>query len=80
MPFTALPSGCPFVPALQRDIPGRSVLQARGACTPEDCAPFQVLPGRNPLLPENPVTQSLKERFRFLRLTEHPGLVWDRAP
>ena len=51
-----------------------------GASIPKDFAPFQVFQGRNPLLPENPVTQSLKERFRFLRLTEHPGLVWDRSP
>ena len=28
LPFTAEPSGCPFVPTLRRDFPGRSVLQA----------------------------------------------------
>jgi len=80
LPVTAKLSSCPFSSALRLRIPGRSVIQASATGSRRIQLPFQVMPGRNPYSPDVPVTRSLKERFRFHRLTEHPGLVWDLVP
>ena len=49
LPVTADPSGCPFVPVFRQDIPGRSVLQALGADTPEGfCSLISSIRGRSP--------------------------------
>lgn len=66
--FTAVSSGCPF-PRLP-GVPGRSVIQAY-ADPPRREVQFTVLIGPKSFVSCSPVTQSLKERFRFHRSAEH---------
>jgi len=63
LPVTAEPSGCPFVPP-ERNF-GDECRSGTAAHFPKDVASVSDHPGPKSVVFCGPVTQSLKERFRF---------------
>ena len=64
VPVTAEPSGCPFFPSCDRNS-GTKCHSGAGTYFPKDIVSVSGNPGPKPVVFCSPVTQSLKERFRF---------------